>query len=383
MANPVTTETLLPLMPTTDKDPCERIQPGIIDLMSEIGRGYSWQYKVNGELSAEFIAMIQGLECVGGGVVLPCPVVALAGTATPGNTTLALSFNGSRMVAGYDWNLYRSVTEDSFLDPAIQTGVTTGSVITYNDTGLVNGTVYYYRLTVQKPTCDIYTVDITGTPQLCKTLLLTMGVISDRPGHTKITVTGNLENTYTYTLYGSNLPNQIGSVLDTGTVASHPCTINGKLALCLEHDVPLTGIPGGGATWNYTLKIQEQPACTEYELSQSVFVNDEALDKPILTFSDLAFRWGAVNGATGYALYARRAGTCKNDPNFSVKATLATTSYAFSLDRFPCTENFSGTICVSKWEVYVVAYGSNGKSSPPSDTVATPEFLKFSGQCVG
>lgn len=385
MSSPIHAGTLAPLLPTTDKTPCERVQPGVINWMQAITDGFAWWFKTNGTFSDEFIEMVQALECVGGGVVLPCPVVTLAGTATAGDGTLTLSFNGTRMTAGYDWELFRSTTEGVFSDPAITSGVTTGSIINYVDSGLVNDTEYFYKLTVQKPTCDEYEVQISGTPKECKDLFLTMSVVSDVPGHVVITVQGQqpLEDAYTYTLYASNIPNQIGLPVDSGTVVGHAAQINGRQALRLEQNPPLTGVPGGGQTWTYTLHIQEKPTCTEYELVSSVFVSDEALDTPVLSFSDLAFRWGLVNGAARYAIYVRAAGSCRNDVNFAFKTEVTGTSYGFDLTRFPCTENFDGTYCISKWEVKILAIGTNGISSNFSNVASTPDFIKVPGQCVG
>lgn len=386
MSSPIHAGTLAPLLPTTDKTPCERVQPGIINWMQAITAGFKWWFKINGEFSAAFVEMVQALECVGGGVILPCPEVSLAGTATPGDTTLALSFNGTRMVAGYDYNIYQSVTEGVFVDPAIVTGVTTGSVINHNVVGLTNGVEYFYKLTVQKPTCDLYEVEISGTPALCKDLLLTLGVVSTGPGVVVLTLTSQgapIEDTYIYTLYASNLPNQIGSVVDSGAAAGKLITVNGQPALQLQHNAPPVGVPGSGALWYYTLKVQQDPSCFEYSLTQSAFVNDEALAAPVLSFSDLAFRWGAVSGANSYDVYVKATGSCKSDADFVLKAQVAGTTYPFTLANFPCTENFSGTLCVSKWAVRVVARGSNGLGSPPSNQAETPDFIKFPGQCVG
>lgn len=383
MSSPVNATTLLPLLPAVGKSVCERVQPGIIKFMAEVTRGFAWEHKTNGEFSDELVAMIQALECVGGGVILPCPVVALAGTATPGDTTLALSFNGSRMVAGYDWNLYQSITEGVFADPAIYTGVTAGSVVNQVVSGLTNDTEYFFKFTVQKPTCALYEVQISGTPKECAVLLLTLGVVSDAPGHVKLTLTGNLENTCAYTLYASNLPNQIGSVLQTGVVADSPCQINGRLALCLEHTPAFSGVPGSGATWTYTLKAQQKPACFEYELTQSVFVADQPLATPILSFSNLAFRWGAVNGANRYEVYRRAIGSCKHSDVFEFVTSTPDNHYDFNQANFPCTENLLAPYCLSKWEVKAIAYGNNGNASAFSNVAQTPATTKFFGICLG
>lgn len=385
MSNPVTTETLEPLLPTTDKSLCELLQPGIINVMTEITKGYDWEFKVNGSFSEELVAQIRALECVEGGVVLPCPVVALAGVAVPRDGSLRLTFNGTRMTAGYAYSIQQSTVEGEFPDPAFVTGTTTGSVITENVSGLTNGTEYFFRLIVQKPTCAEYAVDISGTPQECQNLMLSLTAVNDAPGHAIITVTGTLEPQFTYTLYASNLPNQIGSPVESGLVSDKQAQINGALAFRYAHTPAPTGIPGGGQTWTYTVQIKEKPACHQYELSQSVFVHDLPLDAPVLSFSDLAFRWPTVNGAVAYDVYVRAAGSCRSDANFTLRAHLVGTpppiSYSFTQARFPCTENADSVYCISKWEVYVIAYGSSGQSSQ-SNTVLTPTFIKFTGQCV-
>jgi len=385
MPSPVNSSTLLPLLPTTDKTLCERIHPGIINFMAEVSRGFAWEFKVNGEFSDEFVEMIRALDCVGGVAVDNCPVIALAGTATPGNTTLALSFNGAYMVAGYEWNLFRSTTEGVFSDPAIAAGTTAGSVVTYTDTVLTNGVEYFYKFTAQNVTdgCDLYEVQISGTPQLCATLLLSLSVVSPSASTARLTITGNLLGTYAFTLYASNLPNQIGTVVDTGVISDHSVIINGATAFQYDHATTPTGVPGGGATWYYTVQIQEDPACALYELTQNVFVNDAALDTPILSFSDLAFRWGGINGAARYSIYVRPTGTCKNSTSFAWLADTTSNVFPFTIANFPCSENFDGTYCTSKWEVKVVAFGTNGIASAYSNVVNTPDFIKFPGQCTG
>ena len=80
------------------------------------------------------------------GAVNTPPAAPTGLSATPGNTTVALSWtaNGEGDLAGY--NIYRSTTSPVALTSPINGGtLVTGT--TYNDTGRTNGQIYYYVIT--------------------------------------------------------------------------------------------------------------------------------------------------------------------------------------------------------------------------------------------
>ena len=70
------------------------------------------------------------------------PTTPTGFTATGGNTQIGLSWNPVSNATSY--NLYRSLTAGGEGTTPYKTNITTAS---YNDTGLTNGTTYYYQVT--------------------------------------------------------------------------------------------------------------------------------------------------------------------------------------------------------------------------------------------
>jgi hypothetical protein len=65
-------------------------------------------------------------------------------TATPGDTTVALSWTGSATDNPTSYNIYRGTMSDGEAITPIAT--TTGTTTSFTDTGLQNGTTYYYAV---------------------------------------------------------------------------------------------------------------------------------------------------------------------------------------------------------------------------------------------
>jgi fibronectin type 3 domain-containing protein/lysophospholipase L1-like esterase len=93
----------------------------------------------------------------GGGSPPPAPT-GLA--ATPGNTQVALTWNVSSGATGY--NVYRGTTAGGESTTAVATGIT---ALSYTDTGLSNGTAYYYKVTaVNSSGTSGYSNEANATP---------------------------------------------------------------------------------------------------------------------------------------------------------------------------------------------------------------------------
>jgi fibronectin type 3 domain-containing protein len=67
-------------------------------------------------------------------------------TATAGNTQVALSWTASSGAASY--NVYRGAAAGGEGTTAVATGITT---VTHTDTGLANGTIYFYKVAAVNP----------------------------------------------------------------------------------------------------------------------------------------------------------------------------------------------------------------------------------------
>ena len=92
------------------------------------------------------------------GVSIPAAPTGL--TATPGNAQVSLSFTASSGATSY--NVYRGTSAGGESGTAIKTGLTT---TTYTDTGLTNGTAYYYKVTaVNSAGASGYSNEATATP---------------------------------------------------------------------------------------------------------------------------------------------------------------------------------------------------------------------------
>ena len=90
------------------------------------------------------------------GVTIPAAPTGLS--ASPGNAQVSLSFTGSSGATSY--NVYRGTTSGG--ETSIKTGLTTTS---YTDTGLTNGTLYYYKVAaVNSAGTSGYSNEASATP---------------------------------------------------------------------------------------------------------------------------------------------------------------------------------------------------------------------------
>ena len=85
-------------------------------------------------------AKLSGLEILTAAPSVPATPTNLVATA--GNGQVALNWTGSSGATSY--NIYRSTTSGNEGSTPYKTGITTTS---FTDTGLTNGTTYYYQVT--------------------------------------------------------------------------------------------------------------------------------------------------------------------------------------------------------------------------------------------
>ena len=92
--------------------------------------------------------------------VLPAPAAPTGLTATPGNAQVALAWTASSGASSY--SIFRGTTAGGESTTAIATGVTTTS---YTNTGLTNGTKYYYEIkAVNSAGSSAYSNEASATP---------------------------------------------------------------------------------------------------------------------------------------------------------------------------------------------------------------------------
>lgn len=131
---------------------------------------------------------------------LPAPAAPTNLTATAGNQQVALSWTASTNASSY--NVLRSTTNGGSYS-SIATGVTTTS---YTDTGLTNGTTYYYVVTATNSggtSGDSNQASATPTGSSSNTIAVTVNVLANR-------------HTISPFVYGGAFPHDAATITDSG-----------------------------------------------------------------------------------------------------------------------------------------------------------------------
>jgi chitodextrinase len=137
-------------------------------------------------------------------------------TASAGDTQATLSWNTSSGATSY--NIYRSLTAGGEGATAYKTGVTTTS---YTDTGLTDGTTYYYKVTAVSSAGESgQSNEASATPQLAKPAIPTG--LKASAGDGQVSLTWNASSgAATYNVYRSLTPGGEGTVaFKTGITAT-------------------------------------------------------------------------------------------------------------------------------------------------------------------
>jgi len=396
MPSPVSPQTLSALVPPRNGSFCGRFIPGIINWMQERANFYRWMYKDNGDLTVSFITDL----CIAvNGAVVPdpstCPSIALSAKVLTRHEMLKLTFTGVGMTAGYAWNLYRATAIDGPWGAAITSGTTTGTTISYDDSGLTNDTTYYYKLTVQKTGCPLVSFQTSGTPKLCMTFSFTLNATSTEAGVVTIQAANvdpdyPMDETFTYEVFVN------GTSFGTGTLGDSPCTLNGSPGLCLS----LSGVPAAAGTL-ILLNITEKVGCAAVQQFQTIETIGLKPGTPSVSISQGAVIVQYGGGAiipVAYRIRYRAIGLCNTEPGgfyheIGPVAPNSGANYYLPVNKtqFPCTENVTPPIplggspgfCKSKYEVWAIAISSsNGVSDPSNVAVMDFPFVPlWPGQC--
>lgn len=395
MPSPVSPSTLADLVPPRNGSFCGRFIPGIINWMQERANYWNWMYKANGDLTVSFITDL----CIAkNGTVTPdpstCPPIAFSAKVVPRNGVLRLTFTGVGMVAGSTWNLYRSSSVSGPWGSAITSGTTTGATISYNDSGLVNDTLYYYKLTVTKPGCPPVSFQTVGAPQLCITFDFQLTVTSSESGVVTVKAANvDPENAMDSTFLYEVLVN--GSLASSGALSDHLCTLNDSPGLCLD----LSSVTPGAGTI-ITVSIRENLSCTAVTHFETLTTVGTRPGQPrvIVANGGIIIQNNGTVIPVLYKLRRRAVGLCNTEPpsfyrEFTVIPNVgANATYAISRTTWPCTENVippaggvggSPGYCKPKYEVWAIAVSSDGGMSDPSDVTLMdfPLVPLWPGQC--
>ena len=181
-------------------------------------------------------------------------------TATPGNAQVQLSWVAS--LNDTSFNIYRGTSSGHENATPIATGVgVTGGHI-YTDSGLTNGTTYYYKIAgVNGAGTSALSAEISATPTLPVqdfSLFASQGPITSTPGHTSQAIVGVTDIngfTGTVTFSAANLPAGVSAtfsptasttssnitftLLSTVTPGTYTVTING-VSGSLHHSATVT-----------------------------------------------------------------------------------------------------------------------------------------------
>lgn len=395
MPSPTTAELLRTLIPKVGDKFCDRFQSGITDFMNEVANHFEYMYRDDGTLSAQFAADICALPCIGAGTDPdgdPCPVIAITGSATIADGKATLTFRGTNLVGGYSYSIYRRTSDSDPWGAAITTGTTTGSVVTYEDTGLVNDQPYMYKVTVQKGGCPEYSAELSGvTPKECQTMsyVLAGGPDSSNPLGGGITFTlaertGKLAGTFLLTVFMSNDPTQIGDVVLAETEVSESGFFG-----TTETGLPAVNYVRSGLdpnkTYYLTFRIKEKSACDYYDMKGSAIPYPPKPNPVSIQFY--------VSGGTGYIrvsgtvhplaaptqiiMYAQDVGNQHPSEGFipfrnytpTVNQGSVNSVFAVTRDHWPCNYQLVGQpSCRARYMIYAVVVTARGARSENSNT---------------
>jgi fibronectin type 3 domain-containing protein len=143
-------------------------------------------------------------------------------TATAGDAQVTLKWNASSGATSY--NIYRSLTPGGEGTTAYKTGVTT---ISFTDTGLTNGTTYYYEVSAVNSAGESgQSSEASATPQLVKPATPTG--LAAKAGDSQVILNWNASTGATsYNIYRSLTPGGEGTVAYKAGVTTNSFTDTG------------------------------------------------------------------------------------------------------------------------------------------------------------
>ncbi len=268
------------------------------------------------------------------------PVAPTGLSATPGNAQVALSWNATPGATGYE--LFRSATSNTYSSTPL---VTMASVTTYTDSGLSNGTLYYYTLkAVNAGGESASSTEVSATPLAAPSS--PVNVVA-QAGNAQVALSwDNVANATSYQMFRSTTSNTFGT-LPTQTVSTAAYNDTG-LANGTTYYYVVRAVGVGG-----TSLPSNQVSATPLSAPVAPVVSAQAGN------AQVTLSWGGVTNATSYQVFR------------------SMTSNAF--DALP-TQTVSGTsytdtgLSNGTTYYYVVrAVGIGGTSPASSQVSATPQ----------
>jgi len=217
----------------------------------------------------------------------PIPAAPTSLTATPGNAQVSLSWPSSSGATSY--SIYRGTSSGGESTTAIASVTTT----TYVNTGLTNGTLYYYKVTAVNSTgASGYSPEASATPQVSAPPPPTG--LSATAGSAQITLGWTASSGATsYNVYrGTSAGGESTTAIATGVTSTS--YLNTGLANGTTYYYKVTAVNAGGAS-GYSNEASGTPAAAAPPAPTSLTA---AAGNTVVTLA-----WTASSGATSYNVY--------------------------------------------------------------------------------
>jgi fibronectin type 3 domain-containing protein len=273
----------------------------------------------------------------------PTPAAPTGVTATPGNGQVTIAWTAVPGVTSY--NIYWSTTSGAGV-----TGTQIANVTTpYTQTGLTNGTTYYYVVTALNGAVE----SPPSTPQVSATPVLPAPTgVTATPGNTQVTIAWTaVTNAASYNIYWSTTPgvtptNYVAEITGATTPYIQIGLINGTTYYYVVTAVNGTveSLPSTQVSATPTVNPPPPAAPTGVTATPG---NDQ-----------VTIAWTAVTGATSYNIYW----------STTSGAGVTGTQIASATNPYIQTGLTNGTT----YYYVVTAVNGNGESAPSSQVSATP-----------
>jgi len=312
-----------------------------LNQIKEIGIQYGTGSSGNSGSTSLYVDYVT-LSYSGAPPTVPSAPTGLAATA--GNTQVALSWTASSGATSY--NVYRGTTAGGESATAVATGVT-GT--TYTNTGLINGTAYYYKVkAVNSAGTSGYSNEASATPVLAVPSAPTG--LTATAGNTQVALSWTASSgAASYNVYrGTTAGGESTTAIATGITTTSYTN---------------TGLTNG-STYYYKVKAVNASGTSGYSNEASATPNLAIPAAPTgLTATagnaQVVLTWTASSGATSYNVY--RGTTAGGESTTAVATGITTLSYTN-------TGLTNGTAYYYK----VKAANSAGSSGYSNEATATP-----------
>ena len=260
-----------------------------------INSTYYYQITANGSCSATSAPGSVTLTCSTPGV--PSPSAALQS-----NGSITVSWAATTGATAY--TVYRSTDGTTYSAIA---GATNQTALNYNDTGVTNGNVYYYKVSGSNANHQCASAQSSATTALrsCTYPTVPTGLSAKRAGNKQVAlVWTNSPGTNNYSVQRSTTSGsgyaQVGTT--AGTSFTDPVPSN---TVAYYYVVTARSDAGGNCSSGNSAQVSV-PACTEFTNSGSAQKQNDNTEWCLVTCDDVA--WWGDSGLGDRALYINTAG---------------------------------------------------------------------------